>query len=271
MKLPNFFGSTVCMFSVLMMPFTHATATTTYFDGVYVGANITRAWAVSNYQTRPNCSSTSFSVFCTEGSVSAINGSVVAESGTGKHSINLFSGGVQLGRNWQSNRLVLGAEVDFSSFGFKKTTQEVGNFPSTFLGNQHELSQSISANWLVTARGRLGMTTNPGLLLYSTAGAAFTNVNMTSSYSDNAIGYGFPGGFGANGVSNTKIGWAVGGGSEWYVLKQLSIKMEYLYVDFGSSRMSIPLSNTAQYTQVMGYQADLKASLLRVGLNYQFG
>jgi outer membrane immunogenic protein len=55
-------------------------------------------------------------------------------------------GGFQLGYNWQSSAIVYGVEGDVS------------------------LTSADSADWLASARGRLGYLLQPSLLLYGTAG-----------------------------------------------------------------------------------------------------
>lgn len=49
-----------------------------------------------------------------------------------------------------------------------------------------------------------------------------------------------------------------------------SIKAEYLYVDFGSEKISVPITNTATFWQTMEVDADLTANIARAGLNYRF-
>ncbi len=57
-----------------------------------------------------------------------------------------FIGGVQLGRNWQSGKLIYGLEGDIS------------------------ISGADSIDWIGTIRGRLGYLINPSILVYGTAG-----------------------------------------------------------------------------------------------------
>lgn len=248
----------------------NASSSSNYFDSAYIGGNIGAAWNTSHYTTKPNCPNSTFSVFCTEGSDSANNGPVVAASGTGKLSDSIFTGGVQIGHNFQKNGIVIGGEADFESLDFHKQSQETGRFPTAFLGNQYSLNQLVSTNWLSTTRGRIGFTTHPSLLFFVTAGAAFTNLKIASSYSDNAIGFGFPGGTGSNSQTKNQVGWTLGGGGEWYMGHHLSVKIEYLYADFGSTTINIPLSNTPAYTQLMQFKVGLNTNLARLGVSYQF-
>jgi outer membrane immunogenic protein len=127
----------------------------------------------------------------------------------------------------------------------------------------------MSTDWLATLRGRLGTLVAPQLLLYGTAGVALTDFKFSSSYSDNAIGFGFPGGTGYGSKSGMQTGWTAGGGGEWFLYGGWSVKAEYLYVNFGSERIAVPTTNTPAYGQTMHVDADLNASLARVGLNYR--
>ncbi len=66
------------------------------------------------------------------------------------------------------------------------------------------------------------------------------------------------------------MGWTIGGGGEWQLSGDWSIKAEYLYVDLGSMTVSVPTSNTAAFTQTIKVDADLTAHMARVGLNHGF-
>jgi outer membrane immunogenic protein len=110
----------------------------------------------------------------------------------------------------------------------------------------------------------------PHLLLYATGGVALTDFKFESTYADNAISPVFPGGTGFGSSSQVKAGWVVGGGGEWMLDRSWSVRAEYLYVDFGSLTVSVPVTNTPAYAQTMSVDAALKASLARVGLNFQY-
>ena len=239
------------------------------FAGGYIGANAGAAWGSSSYSTDPGCGDSTFAVFCDASSASVVNGPPVANSGTGKLSSSGFTGGVQGGYNWQVGNIVFGGEGDFGAFNLGKSVSRSGTFPFPFLGNAYTLNDSMSTDWLVTLRGRLGYTVMPQLLLYATAGIALTDFKFSSSYADNAIDSTFPGGTGSQSVSNVRTGWTIGGGGEWAVDSRWSIKAEYLYMDFGSTNFTVPLSNTEDYRQTMGIDADLTAQVARVGVNYR--
>ncbi len=242
------------------------------FGGAYIGLYAGAAWGSSDYSTDPGCAPAGVGgTFCVDSpDPSVVNGTAVANSGTGKLSSTGFTGGVQGGYNWQSGRIVYGGEADFGAFDLGNSVVSTGTFPFPFLGTSYAVTEHMSTNWLATLRGRIGVTVMPALLLYATGGIAFSDFKFSSSYADNAIGAGFPGGAGSGTKSGVRTGWAVGGGGEWLLDACWSIKAEYLYVDFGSRGVSIPVSNTAANTQTMRVNSDLSASLARVGLNYRY-
>jgi outer membrane immunogenic protein len=245
------------------------------WTGFYVGVNAGGAWGHSSFSTDPGCNrvAATGSVFCNTGAF-APNGPVVAAAGSGSFSPASFTGGAQVGYNWQAGYIVYGLEGDFEYLHLKASSTVGGLYPVPFLGNRFVVNDAINTNWLATIRGRLGYTYGPNLLLFATGGAAFSDFKVTSSYSDNAVGGGFPGGFGFGVSSAVKTGWTVGGGAEWIFAPQWSVKVEYLYVDLGNKSINVQLNNTDVPTdvhaQLMIVNANLTTNIVRVGLNHQF-
>jgi outer membrane immunogenic protein len=242
------------------------------WTGFYLGANAGYAWGQSDFATDPGCPpATSNSTFCNAPpSPFAPNGSAVAAAGSGSLKSSGFTGGVSAGGNWQAGTLVYGGEADFDALQLKRTIVTTGTFPVAFLGNQFTLTETAGTDWLGTLRARLGLTVMPNVLLYATGGAAFTDFRFSSSYSDNAIGGGLPGGTGYGSSSSMSAGWTAGGGLEWAVVKNWTVKAEYLFVDFPYKSFAVPTSNTPTFSQTMQVKTDLSASLARVGVNYKF-
>lgn len=240
------------------------------FEGSYVGLNAGAAWGSASYATDAGCLPTASVTFCDSGGASVANGTAVANSGTGALSSTAFSGGIQAGHSWQSGALVYGAEGDLGILALGKSASASGFFPVTFLGDQYALAEKMTTHWFATLRARLGVACAPHLLLYATGGLAFSQFKFSSSYSDNAVGFGFPGGSGFGSRTEIKAGWTAGGGAEWLLHKNWSMKAEYLYVDLGSMGVSVPTSNTAAFTQTMHVDTQLTAQIARLGLNYRF-
>jgi outer membrane immunogenic protein len=91
---------------------------------------------------------------------------------------------------------------------------------------------------------------------------------LANAFADNFA----PQTLGASSNNVTKAGWTNGGGVEWMCAPQWSVKAEYLYVDFGSVSTTL-VTNRAfgVFPNSMSTSADLKANIVRVGLNYKFG
>jgi outer membrane immunogenic protein len=145
--------------------------------------------------------------------------------GYGSSSNNIaFVGGGQVGYNWQTGPVVFGLETDFdyrSGFG--------------------------SGGFLGTARGRLGYAFSNAWLLYATGGLAYGNTFNDNSYLFNS-------------GNSMRVGWTVGGGLEYAVNRNWSIRTEYLYVDLGKSNLS-----------AYGLAPPRSQShLVRLGVNYRF-
>lgn len=239
------------------------------FAGAYVGLNAGAVWGRDRHATAVDCLSAVFGVFCDAASGSLANGTAVSQAGTGNLSGAGFTGGVQGGYNWKFDNVVLGAEGDFGAFDLGNSSARSGTFPVTFLGNAFTLQQSMSTNWLATLRGRAGITVAPDVMLYGTAGVAFSDLKFSSSYSDNAIDALFPGGTGSASKSSVVTGWTIGGGGEWMLGQGWSLKAEYLYIDFGTKTLSVYASNTPTYTQTITVDADLSAQVARIGFNFR--
>lgn len=244
----------------------------TPFNGAYIGVDIGRAWGSATYNTDPGCApDTDGGTFCNAPpAASATNGTAVAYSGSGKLKLSGLNIGGHLGYNWSTKGIVLGAEADYGALNFDNSTTANGVFPFPFLGTIYTLHDSASANWVATLRGRIGPAIKPSFLIYATGGVAFTSINTSSSYNDNAVSDLFPGGAGRASESNSRTGWTVGGGAEWQFNHLLSVKAEYLYMDFGSVNLTLPVSNTAEFSQTMHFKTDFTTSLVRLGVNYQF-
>jgi outer membrane immunogenic protein len=146
-----------------------------------------------------------------------------------------FLVGGTVGYNLQTGAWVWGIEGDFDYSAMKGTEPCAGPDCETRL------------SWLATARGRIGYGGWGSLLPYITGGAAFGNVKATR--------------FGD--ASETRIGWTVGGGLEYALFSNWSVKAEYLYVDLGKfdcgPTCGAPVDNVSFTSHVV-----------RAGVNYRF-
>ncbi len=198
--------------------------------GFYVGFNAGGAWGRSHLTTA--------TVFSAPGYFTADSVAVVNAAGDQSSTANGFTGGIQAGFNVQSGALVAGIEAELDYFGLRGSSSGSGVFPCCAPAG-FTITSSVKTDWLATIRGRLGVASG-NWLFYVTGGAAFTNLKGDFAYTDNCFfvpacfGTGGPSVIEAVSFSNTKTGYAVGGGVEAGLWGNWSFKAEYLYVDFGS-------------------------------------
>jgi outer membrane immunogenic protein len=194
-------------------------------------------------------------------------------------------GGVQAGYNYQvTQNWLIGFETDFDWSNIRGTGTSnfiLGGFPSSWQASE-------SVKWFGTIRARVGYVLISKLLLFATGGFAYGRVDENAAINSTvsgaaAGGNGFEctnvGGAGATNCfvgnsSRTATGFAVGGGGEYALGNNVSLKVEYLYVNLGHAdhvnvvaQVPAPLTAPASFTAA--YSA-LDFSVVRGGLNWRF-
>ena len=132
--------------------------------------------------------------------------------------------GAQLGYNWQSGNLVYGLEADFSFSGIKRNAF----LPELIPGSGETYSANI--DWFGTVRGRLGWALDR-VLPYVTGGFAYAQVE--NHYNDPLDGN-------FSTVKDVKVGWTVGGGLDYAIDPNWSIRAEYLFINLEKSAGDFP-------------------------------
>lgn len=245
------------------------------WTGFYVGLNAGAASGRSSASTSTDCSLPFIpGYFCDNGPRGADNAASVTASGTGTMNNAAFSGGIQAGYNWQTSKVVYGLETDFGSFRLSGSRNGSGVYASTvgaLAGNPYTIGSSFGADWLFTLRGRLGTVVMPNLLVYATGGLALTRLTVSNSFSDqNSIN---TPNFESASSTSMKTGWVLGGGAEWALSNNWTVKGEYLYVDFGKVTATGIIGDgtgPGGYAQGISTSSNLSAQIARVGVNYKF-
>jgi outer membrane immunogenic protein len=151
-------------------------------------------------------------------------------------------GGAHVGYNYQLNQFVAGLEGDVEGAGISQSHN-----PGGFVVYKTELPVQGSI------RARLGVAFDR-VLIYATGGAAFAGFQTTIS------------GFGVDQSSQTRAGWTVGGGLEYAVTGNWSIRAEYRYTDFGTFSQSTPFT-FGFGTWVNHHETE---NAVRAGFSYKF-
>lgn len=185
-----------------------------------------------------------------------------------------FTGGGEIGCNYQTGIFVVGVEgdIEYTGLSANRTAVSLGDTnggpPTIVPGN---IAESFSSNWLSTLRGRLGIA-NGAWLFYGTGGLAIADV----SYSDQVC---FPAAAlptcNTASSSGTRTGWAAGAGIEYKLTSNWSIKAEYLYADLGNTSYNSIATTATGATPNPGatitHNHTLEDNIARVGLNWHFG
>jgi outer membrane immunogenic protein len=157
-----------------------------------------------------------------------------------------WTGGLQGGYNWQFDNIVVGVEADLGLLDASERERTGTAFIDVEYGAYGTLT------------GRLGLT-DDRWLYYLKGGFAFANI-------ENQAGAIAGGGIDLTDLTDTeetRAGWALGLGAEYAFHPNWSMKIEYLYMDFGQD------SSTNIDGDTFHHDNDLHS--IKVGVNYRFG
>lgn len=184
--------------------------------------------------------------------------------------------GGQIGYNHQIDELVLGVEADIAWSGIDGSESASGAITTAVVGTTSTavvaptvintplgIRSETEIDWLSTLRLRGGYTVTPEALLFITGGLAIADVERTDVISvDGVDAWGFN-------ESDIRYGWTLGGGLEYALDSNWSVKAEYLYVDLGGEDYTLdPL--VAATTTCCTSDDDLTGHIARIGVNYKF-
>lgn len=194
------------------------------WTGFYVGVNAGYAWG--------QIDSTNLGVLSTNGFLG---------NGFGFDDPDGFTGGAQVGYNYQIGQWVLGLEADFQGADLQAEAFDA------FSG----IRASNEINWYGTVRARVGYAFDR-FLPYLTGGFAYGQVKNKIATP-----------LGAVSDDNTQYGWTIGGGLEYAFTNNLTAKIEYLYIDLDKETINVPFGT-------INTNVETKFSVVRAGLNYKF-
>ena len=187
-----------------------------------------------------------------------------------------FTGGAQIGCNYQSGNWVFGGEADINgatrlstTTNFGPTGPFAGGGPG--LASSHTENVTKDLNWYSTFRGRIGFTPTPTWLLYVTGGLAVASINSTSIVSYGGDQFYLSNNTFSGSTTQTRAGSALGVGGEWAFAPKWSLKAEYLYMDFGTFSYALPRPAALGGNYLYNNSVRAQEQVLRVGVNYKFG
>ena len=194
---------------------------------------------------------------------------LAAPAGTsiaGDLNLSGFIGGFQGGCNYQWGVWVIGFEGDGSA-----TNKEGQNFEGglvQFNANRANWISQTQERWLVTARGKLGLSGwgwfGDKSMAYVTGGAAWAKIDTSEFLVGNQTGTGHQ-------ESNTRTGWTLGAGYEYALGYGWSIKGEYLYVKFDDYTTFTQPPFGGAGGNIAPRSNKLYDNIFRAGMNYKIG
>jgi outer membrane immunogenic protein len=164
-------------------------------------------------------------------------------------------GGIQGGANYQLGNWVVGIEAELTYMHGKGTDNGtlLGVFPTT---------ATSQIDWLATFTGRFGYAFGPSLL-YAKGGVA------AAEYKDSlSLINGVPAFVDFGTKTNTNVGWTVGAGWEYAFAPNWSAKIEYNYLDLGTTTEIFFATPGAGLSLQQEIQHTLQ--IAKVGVNYRF-
>jgi outer membrane immunogenic protein len=171
------------------------------------------------------------------------------------------AGGLQAGINFQFSPVVVGFEGTWTW-----TTLTGSHVTTSPLPGGFSETSTSAAPYLATAAGRIGFAAND-FLFYAKGGGAWMRVDYTQM-----VTLGAP--VTLQTLNDTRSGFVAGAGVEFGMTENLSAKLEYDYLGFGTktytfANLSAPVAGvTTPFALPVSWKSSLQ--MVTVGLNYRF-
>ena len=177
--------------------------------------------------------------------------------------------GIQVGVNHQIGKMVLGVEADVTWGDMENSGQFQAN-DANDPGEYVEWGIKQRLERFGTVRLRAGYLPSQNFLMYATGGLAWaqTEASQVIHYTKAQPVY-------VNGVGSVEenhIGYTVGGGAEWALTPKISLKAEYLYLNFGEQNYHFvgkSGKNLDTFYADDRAPSDLDFHVVRGGLNFK--
>jgi len=196
------------------------------WTGFYVGGQIGYEWGTS--------------------STTATNYATGAVIGQPDYNPSGVVGGIHHGYNYQISHFVIGYEGDING----------ASYQGSGLNNTGTILHATNIPFEHSIRGRVGVAWDR-TLFFATGGMAFANLQNTSTNTFNGFSDTF---------NNTSVGWTVGGGAEYAITNNWSVRAEYRHTDYGNIS-EFEVFSTGSIYSVTKHETDNK---VQIGFSYKF-
>ena len=164
----------------------------------------------------------------------------------------VFTGGGQVGANYQWNWLVVGVEADFDWLANNH------NSSNTLSVGSNAFQLSFNDRWMTTVAGRVGYAYQ-NWLIYGKGGGGWVGVNNPTLTNLNG------GGSISISNSNSNSGWLGGVGVEWAFAPNWTARLEYDRLFLNNSNFTAPVAGG---DNISIFSRDVQT--VTVGINYLF-
>jgi outer membrane immunogenic protein len=239
------------------------------WSGVYVGGHIGGGWDTTKFSDTDAYSNL---IACC-----IFVGTTNAGTAPSNLNTSSFLGGAQAGWMYQTGRLVVGGDFDWSATHMNGSANGV-SFPAFAAGGPFAAGRfNVDTKWTATSTLTVGLARDRWMFYSKTGFAAAEN-----TYKLNIGGLGGFGGAPAfafsSSTNDTVVGWTFGTGVKWAFADNWFVNAEYDFLDFGSK--SENLSGTFSTTPAAFAGSNGTATFtptfrqyiseVKVGLNYKF-
>jgi outer membrane immunogenic protein len=203
------------------------------WTGFYLGGNIGAAWGHRDV-------------------TDLTRGLAFTQSSNGR-----FIGGGQIGYNWQFNNFVIGAEADADWLSHNNNSGTGIIVPGV-----GTIVASSNSTWISTAAARFGIA-NDHWLFYGKAGGGWvgtSNLTVTNLTTGRSI-------TGTN--SGTSSGFLVGGGVEYAITNNWTVKAEYDYLGLSRRTFIVPVGSPF-FIGDNFRSGGRNVQMAKIGFNYLF-
>jgi len=166
--------------------------------------------------------------------------------------------GGQIGYNWQFNSWLLGIEAD----GSWADIEGSGICNSTVFF----LNCSAKTDALFTVTGRVGFAADKALVYFKGGYAAAHDQFTISNVALPPLGTAF-----SSSLTDWRDGWTIGMGLEYMFMPAFSAKVEYDFMDFGTTRYNFPATTGILPATFTNWDDQQRLHVMKFGVSYHFG
>jgi outer membrane immunogenic protein len=188
---------------------------------------------------------------------------------TGSLNTSAVVGGIHAGYNWQfAQTWVAGIEGDWSWTTANASFTQSWVTTGGVLRPAALTRMNIVDNWLASIRGRIGFLVTPATLVYFTGGGAWGQIGYTASAANEPPSTYLA----ASAFSKTVGGSVLGGGLEYVISNNWSVRAEYLFYHLNTGATAIAPDSTGHFpalpSRFTWSNSDVQSA--RAGVSYKF-